>query len=116
MKASVPGIVHRCASISGKSKIANLLSKISSADVQRYRLVGARLAAPRRLQKDHVHHRLGGLDALLDLVDRPLDVGGGEVVAELDVRVDKNLLRREVHRQQLDDLGDVRVRRDGGAY
>src|ERR1044072_3156333 len=75
-----------------KSQLKNL----NSSYVQRYWLDGAGGGAARLLKEHHVYHRLGGLDVPLDLFDCPLGVGGGEVVAEGDVRIDENLLRREV--------------------
>src|SRR5919205_3714169 len=65
------------------------------------------LFAWRSFEKYHLDFGLRTFDALLDLRDRLHDIRCDQIVSQVHVRIDQDLLRREVHSQQLNHAFDV---------
>src|SRR5882672_4842760 len=68
-----------------------------SANVFRNALLPGVVAGARSFQKNHFYFRLGIPDQTLDLFDGPLDIVGKQIVSQLDVRIDQNLFRSQMH-------------------
>src|ERR1043165_3990429 len=94
-------------SLYGRSK--SILDFDFLSDVLRSRFFLNARAFFRSLQKYLVGLRLDALDRLFYLSDGLLYLVCLQLIAQVDVRVDKNLLRREMHRQEFDHFVDVRV-------
>src|SRR5688500_4592201 len=67
------------------------------------------LITARSLEKYHLHLGLRALDPFFNLFNRFQNIVGNQILSKLHMRVDQNLLGREVHRQQLDDSFDIRM-------
>jgi hypothetical protein len=73
--------------------------KNPSTNVFRDRSMLVNLITARGLEKYHLHLGLRAFDPFFNLFDRFQNIVGNQILSKLHMRVDQNLLGREVHRQ-----------------